>query len=140
MGAFEKDGNKTDLQCIEEGVAFFDARITPGVAGDLVVFLERAELEGKKHISCQTADGHDGQEAEIAHGDLGDQLFLVPVFQKQIAHEEGNQGKEDVQGKRVIGQQGIGKPAEIIFCRLQCGFRHGFPAHIAVDCEHKQKV
>jgi hypothetical protein len=62
------------------------------------------------------------------------------AFQKGIANNKGYQRKEDVQRERVVSDNGIRKPLEIIFKGIQRSFGQTFPTNKSADLKHQKKM
>jgi hypothetical protein len=106
----------------------------------MVELLKRTQLEGQEQIGRKAGNQHQGHKPEIAHNDLLLQLFFIPVLQKRIADNKGYERKENVQRKRIIREDGIRKPLEIVCQRIRRGFGQAFPTDISSDHEQQQKV
>jgi hypothetical protein len=138
--SFKKRSKEANFQHIKEGIALFKSCIAPSVTRNIVELLKRTQLKGKKQIRNKAGNQYQRQESKIAHHDLLLQLIFVPVFQKRITNDEGYKRKENIQRKRIVGEDGIRKPLEIIFKRIQRSLGQTFPANEATDLKHQQKV
>ena len=92
-------------------------------------------LKFQKKICGKAGNEHQRLKTEIAQQDFLLQLMFIFVVQKRVADNKGCKCKENVQRKRIVGQNGIGKPVEIVFIGIQRRFRQASPANKPADFE-----
>ena len=115
-------------------------RNTPRISRNAVELFKRTKLKRKKQICDNAGDRYQRHKSEITHNDLLLQLIFIRILQKRIADDKCYKRKENIQRKRVVCENGIRKPAEIIFKRVQRRFGQTFPTNKSTDHKHQQKM
>lgn len=104
--------------------------ITPKKSKDLV-----------KRLSAFVAP-HDTKllNRQLYIDDLLLELIFIFVDQKCVTDDKGSKRKENIQRKRIIGENRVRKPPEIISERIRSSFGQTFPANKTTNLKHQQKM